>query len=323
MKYANWRIVTVAGLMGCLTAHASAQQGAAPPVPTPRARPEPVEPSAPNPVTFDLRPFGTLTFRSDLDEPAGGDDGGSVAIARTGLGFAVNTRLNERARFTVELGGEASFYDFDDAAGLIPGTDDPLDDAYRFNVSPRLVFFHTRRLSYLAGASAEFSGEPDADIGDAMTYGGFGGVRYAFTDEFALTLGVSARTRLEDSALVLPLIGVEWTVNDRLRLETQGLGLRAVTRVNDRLDFTVSGGWELREFRLADDHALPEGVIRDRRVGIGAGFTWRATDDIALSLTGGAVAWQEFTIDDRDGDEVSEVNTDPAAFVTLSARIAF
>ena len=44
---------------------------------------------------------------------------------------------------------------------------------------------------------------------------------------------------------------------------------------------------------------------------------------ISLSATAGIVAWQEFTFDDANGDELASHNTDPAPFLGLSATVKF
>ena len=44
----------------------------------------------------------------------------------------------------------------------------------------------SERWSWFVGGILNFSGEPDADVSDSATYGGFGGARYKFSDKLAV-----------------------------------------------------------------------------------------------------------------------------------------
>jgi hypothetical protein len=56
---------------------------------------------------------------------------------------------------------------------------------------------------------------------------------------------------------------------------------------------------------------------------VSIGFTWNPKKEISVTLRGGATVWQEFEVDNRGGNQVSEINTKPAPFIGLSADFRF
>lgn len=284
------------------------------PAPTPAAEPA----FDPDRFYFTVHGIGEATFRTNLD-----DNPGDVAVYRTGAGLGLTGPLRERLRLSVNLDSEFSWYDFQGAAGLVPGADDPISDAYRLTLRPQLVVIESENLTWFVGGIVQSSGEPGADFGDTITGGGFGGVRCRLRDGLALSIGVGATSRLEDSALIVPLIGVEWKLSDTVTLASEGLGASLNARLNEDWWFTARGGWEFREYRLDSDGPLPDGAFTDTRVPVGVGFSYRPSQAVSIDLLGGAVVWQEFTVHDADGHKLTELNADPTGFIRLTARITF
>jgi hypothetical protein len=238
----------------------------------------------------------------------------------------VGVPVGERARFSALVFGERSWYDFKNATGIIPGTDDPVDNTYRIVLRPLLSYQIDEQWGVFGAASLNWGAEDGGELADAFTVAGFGGVRYAFSEELSMSLGVGAATQLEDSTEFIPIIGVDWKINDRTRLSTtgvEGLGARLTHGFAPEWALIVQGSYENRQFRLADDNALPEGVLRDRRAPFGVGIAYSPSPSVAIELMGGVVAWEELRFDDREGNEVSEINSDPAPFIRLMVRIDF
>lgn len=272
-------------------------------------------------LTFQLRARGTFAFDADID-----DTDGSVSIGRAGVGLGLTFRAWERARLSLGVDEEVSWYLFDDATRIIPAlpaSSDPFELGLITTFSPRLSVQHNENWSWFVGGIIEFAGDPDADIGDSGTYGGYAGARYAVSETFGLTFGFVAKTRLEEDALAIPLIGIDWKVSDRVTFSTEGTTGKIAAKLSDEWSVSVSGGWELRDYRLDDDGPVPDGVMSDSRIPIAISFEWNPSPNITLALTGGAVVWQEFEFRDEDGDDVSETNTDPAPFIGLSAQFRF
>lgn len=266
---------------------------------------------------FLLRPEGSVTFKSDLD-----DDAGSVAVYRAGATFSVASPLTSALTLGFDVRGEWSHYDFDDPAFAF-GSEDPFSDVYDVLLGPTASYKIDDRWSVAVTAFGRFSGEGGVDVGDALTGGGTASARYKFSDSLALSFGVGGASRLEDDPRFIPVVGVEWQITDKLRLESRGPGLELSAAVAPAIEVTLDGRWEPREYRLEDDGPIPDGVVQDERVPIAAGVRWKPSTRFNLWLRGGAIVWQEFEFKDSNGDEVQELNTDPAPFISLQAIIRF
>lgn len=269
-------------------------------------------------LTFRLSPRAEHAFNADLD-----DSGAGVGVTRAGAGLEVGYAFSPKfiASFGVDV--ETSWYEFDGDTSLIPGATDPFNDLYRVVISAGGRYAFNERWAAAGGVLVEMAGESDADVGDSTTIGGYAAVQYAFSERFSAGFGLLAAQRLEDSALFVPILSVQWQITDTLTLASDRLGLRLTNRLSDQWSIWLGGRYEIREFRLADDGPLPEGIVGDRRVPIKVGLEWRPTDRITVGLQGGAVVWQEFRIDDRDGNRVNEDNVDPAGLIGLSVEITF
>ncbi|MGQ0629307.1 MAG: hypothetical protein ACT4PL_14550 [Phycisphaerales bacterium] len=265
-------------------------------------------------LSFD----GSHAFRSDLR-----DGPGEVAVSRASASLTVGYALSERTKLSLALDAEASVYDFQNATALVAGTDEPLDDAYAAAIVPSVFHAINAEWAVFGGGVFAFAGESDADLGDSFTGGGFGGVRYAFCETFAMSFGLAATSRLEDSVLVLPLIGIEWQVSPTVKFVTERLGVRLTAKMNDAWSVGLFGSYQSREYRLEDDNLLPGGVARDRRVPVGAMVTYAPSAAFDATLRAGAVVYQEYRFDDADGDRVSEDHTRAAPFLALNISFRF
>lgn len=268
-------------------------------------------------VRFKLTPRITHAFETELD-----DSGADVSVTRAGVAFGMSLVVNPKLRMGLNLDIESSHYDFGQASAL-PGGDDPIDGAGTVRFGPSIFYAFDQHWSVFGGFGPEFSGEHGAEVGDSVTFGGFGGARYAFSEKFALSFGLQARTRIEEDARVLPLLGVEWQITEHVRLTTEGPGVRLTVRIDDTWSFNFGGAWESRDFRLDDDSSNPEGILRDTRGLVVFGVDFSPRHWVTLSAYGGAVVWQEFRFDDREGNELLEDNADPTVFAGFSATFRF
>lgn len=310
-----------------LTPTAAAQSGETPPpADAPASSAEPTaaatESSSASHLHITLTPRAEYTFESDLD-----DADASGSVTRVGGEMFMLYSLNQRTQLTLGVDGDYSWYDFSgsDPAVLGGGSlKDLLDDAVKIDILPGIRYGIDDHWTFIGGFIAEFAGEPNVDIGRAATFGGFAGARYAFSDNFALTLGAGIKTRLEDNVQVLPFIGLEWKINERFRIASKGPGINLAVAVSDTVAVTAGVAYDSRDYRLDDDHRyFPEGVARDTRVPIRVGVEWAPSKRLSVEGYTGVVVWQEYEFLDRDGIKQLDDNTDPAPFIGVNCSIKF
>lgn len=320
-------IAALAPIASAQPASASSDSAAAtssPPSPADRrdaTRPTRTEPAADRAFNLSFRPRVEHTFDADLR-----DSNGSVATTRAGAVVGFAAPISERARILVNAEGEFSRYEWSDASDLLPSGKDPIKDAYLFRLSPSLVYSIDSDWSLTGGAIIEIAAASGADVGDAFTFGGFFGARYRWSETLTSTFGIIAKTRLEDSPIAVPLLGVQWQITERVRLENEGLGLKLSADLNERWRAGVFARYELRDYRLATDGdggSVPDGVLRDSRVPLGVSIEWRPSPGIQVELLGGAVVYQSYEIETKHGDRVQSDRANPTPFIGLTGTIAF
>ncbi len=259
---------------------------------------------------------GMGMFRTDLD------GGGEFSFWRAEAGVGVTLDVAENLRLSLDFGGEHSVYDFGGASTLVGGDAEPWEDLESASVGLRLEGSIDAHWGWVVGGTFRMAWEPGADVGNALLGSGYGGVRYRFDENFALTVGAGVASRLEDDARVFPLLGLEWKLNEVVRVETRGLGLAVIAQVHDNWELVAKGGYESREWRLSEVRALlADGVARDERVMVGGEVVWKPAEGVRVSIEGGLAVWQELEALTQNGVTVGEQEGDPGAF--LGGRVIF
>src|SRR5206468_639149 len=149
---------------------------------------------------------------------------------------------------------------------------EPFSTVYSLRVLPGIAYSLNNDWTILGGGIVELAGE--GGVGDAVTFGGYGGASYKFSDDFSLTFGAIIKTRLEDDTFIAPLIGLRWKIDEKLTIESEGLGIRASAKIDEQFSASVFGRYEVRDYRLEDDGSIPGGVVQDTRLPLGVSLTW-------------------------------------------------
>src|SRR6185503_2748585 len=97
---------------------------------------------------------------------------------------------------------------------------EPWDDIHTFRATVLAHYAIDERWTVFGGPSIAVSGESDADVSDAVTFGGALGATYRFSESLVLGVGFTASTEIEDDARLRPLVIVNWQINDRWSLES-------------------------------------------------------------------------------------------------------
>lgn len=274
-------------------------------------------------VTGFFSVYGGHVFSHDLD------DAGGVSITRAGAKAGVTFPVGKDNAWTLSFGGEGSWYDFADATGFGAGITEPWDDVRILTVETSYAATVNDRWQLIMGLGVESGMEENAEFEDSLTVTGLLGVNYQVSDTLSLGLGLYGGTRLEDDAFILPIPFINWQINDQWSLgsrpSTRGGRFALTYKASDAWSAFAFAAFESREFRLDDDASgpAPEGVGRDRRIPVGLGVSWTPNKQIALEVVAGADVWSEYTLDDRDGNEIGEQDGDLAPFIGAQVSLRF
>ncbi len=268
--------------------------------------------------TYSVSGHGEGMFRSDLD------GGGGVSVWRTGGDAKVGLTPAKDLRLSLEFAGEYSHFDFAGPTTLVPGDAEPWEDLQAFRLGATLGGRFDDTWGWVVGGMGRMAYESGADVGSALMGVGYGAISHRFSDSFSLTFGVGVATRLEDDARLFPVLGVEWQINEIVRLTTEGLGLRVSAQVSEAWEVALRGGYESREWRLSETRGvLADGVARDDRVLVGGEVAWKPAAGVRVAIQGGVVVWQELEALTRNGVSVGDQEGDPGAFLGVAASFAF
>ncbi|QDU65046.1 hypothetical protein [Engelhardtia mirabilis] len=290
--------------------------------------PRPEDPPPPPPDTLgewrlSARPFIEQLGRVDLAEV------GTVDVRRAGLDF-IARRPGERQReLSLEFDFESATYEFGDAGGLVPASFVPVEDVLWSRVGAGWRGPQDRRWSWTAGLGVSAAAEQDAALEESLMFGGFAQTRYRVDDDFATVVGLMARTGLEDDDLLIPVLGVDWRIDDRTKLETLGPSLRLERELDQGSSIFSNLAYRNREYRLDGKGPLPGGSFTDEELRLVAGLDWHPgleewgpLQSSSAQLYFGTTLWREVSFH-SDSEQVSKTSVDPAWILGVSVRLRF
>jgi hypothetical protein len=289
-----------------------------PPLPTsPSPAAPPITPG--RPITYSLAVRGELGTSAELS-----DSPGDVAVSRIGAALAVGFPIGERGQLNLGFDYELSSYDFQNASGLIAGTDSPFEDVQRYALSVRYAQQLSRRWALVAGGSVGLAGEEGAEASESLFTTGYLGARYALSESVQAGFGAAFGTQLEDDTLLLPLLLLDWQINEQWLLSNQGkLGLTLSYTPVESWTFSVGAEYQFRDFRLDRDGPVPGGVGHEVRVPLTVSASFRPTPQLSVDAGVGVGLYRTFEIRDSGGRELADFDADPAPFLTLQFGYRF
>lgn len=271
----------------------------------------------------DAQPFrvaASIGYRADADIDNHGGDFNETRLSLTGS-RAFN--VNEKLKIEPIVAYRFSAYDFSQP--------EPWEDIHTFRATVLAHYAIDDTWTIFGGPSIAFSGESDADFGDAVTIGGALGASYRVSKSLVVGAGFTVSSEIEDDARIRPLIILNWQINDRWSLESGytevagggGPGGEIRYKIND--GWSVAGGVQYQEkrFRLSDEGRVRDGVGEDSSLPIYAKVTWQVFPNAALELVGGVSVGGELRLENRDGHKIAELDYDPAPLVGLRAIFTF
>jgi hypothetical protein len=281
---------------------------------------EPLTPSAPGRPAgwLAVAPGFTHQFEADVDSS---DTTFSVDRWRVEAGTRVP--LADGFVVTAAVEAEWSQYDFTQFTSVADGMELPESDLFRAGVTAFGMYEWNDSWEVVAGGSLSWGGASDADFGDG--FGGMGilGVTYRFSPVFSLTPAVLALSRMEDDALIIPVLGVEWEMSDAWKLRSIGPGAELTWQAADQWGFFLRGLYRPRDFRLAAEGELASSVLRDRSFPVSVGVEWKPTARVTATAFGGAILGGSLQFKEDGGEDIFEEDYDVTPMVGGSLMILF
>lgn len=266
--------------------------------------------------------FATHAFEADFTDVAG-----SVSLSRVGAEVGIRQSLDERTRISLSVGGEFSSYDFSEDSAFAGSTVAPWDETYQLSAAVIVSRQATKSWSWFFGGGADASFESDANLGKSFTGGLVGGVNYQVNENLSLGGGLAVRSRLEDSGLFLPIVSIDWKISEQWKLsnsnELNSTGIALVYTPMEQLALSLHAAYQGRAYRLDEDGPFPDAVGRESRIPVWLQARYSFTPRISATLAAGYVVWQEYTVDDNNGNEIDQQSADATPFVGASVVFLF
>lgn len=274
------------------------------------------------PLTISFSALGIAELQSDFKNSPG-----TVSVYRADFELGMNYKFNSTLSAGLVLDMQTSWFNFNNAQALTPGSPRPYGSFAQVTIAPSLRCTPDEHWSFTVGALIDFAGEFDADVGQSFAGGGFLAAGYKFSDDFSLTLGVIATSRIEDSFFAFPYIGIDWKINEKVSFKVygnqNGPEARITAKVADAWSVFIYGAYQSRSYRLSDTSPVPDGVFREREVPVVFGATYKCSDQFEVNAGVGVVAWRRFRQDNSAGLTISQLETDPGALLFLGGKVRF
>lgn len=160
--------------------------------------------------------------------------------------------------------------------------------------------------------------------------GGAGGISYAFSKDLIIGGGVGVRSQLEDSALIYPIVVLDWQITDRLSLDTRlttgwanQSGAELVYELAEDLDLSFAVVFDYERFRLDSSGPVPGGVGTTEALPLALTLTWEPFKDATISIYAGATVYGRIKVTDPSANDVFASTYDPAAIIGFQGAIRF
>lgn len=248
---------------------------------------------------------------------------GDFRVFRGGVGAKADWKATDRMTLSFGLGYEYSNYDFSRPNAFIAGAASPFEDIHILDLGLTAYVGIDEQWSWFAGVKGRVAGESGVDVDDAGTIGGVGGLVWDLGDDRSIAFGLNVMSQIEDDALILPIINVNWKLDERWRFASSGAMGEFIATIDGQNEIAFGAAWENRRFRLDDSAPQLAAVIEDTSFPLFVRFAHRPDDSITINLIGGVVVWQEFEVSNRNGLATRDFDADPSAFLGLSVNIAY
>ncbi len=253
-------------------------------------------------------------------------DRGDVAVRRAGLDVLTTYEVSPRLTLGFDVGAERSTYRFSDRDRVVAGVGRLFEEGTTAYGTTGCKVTPSDAWSYAVALTVATGFAPGGNPADGTTASVVATVKRRLSPSLALLVGGLYATSIEDDATIVPIVAVTGAGDGPggpVRFEFRGAGVRAAYALSPRWSVAVAARYVKREFRMASDDRLPEGVFRDVRVPVSVEFDLHPTPDVTISGAVGVNAYADLRFDDRRGHEVVEAQADVGFWFALSATFRF
>lgn len=253
--------------------------------------------------------------------------GGEFDIQRHFLRFHLNQPMNRQWAVGLGLSFDYEQWDFSGIASL-PGID-LWDEIYRPGLSIPIFYSPTREWRLGVILSIDLAGASGAEISDSVSYGTVVSAAYVFNRDLMLGVGIGLFERL-DQTEIFPYVVINWKINDQFRISNP---FRAgpVGPAGIELTFMPAGSWELGvggtyrsyRFRLDDSSTIADGIAENTFWAPFVRLGWKIGKKYRFDFNGGVLSGGTLSIEDANGNALSETDYDTAPFVGATLKGSF
>ena len=253
-------------------------------------------------------------------------DGGSVAVDRAFGSVGTEIRFHPDVTGSVALAWGGDWYRFKGDTNLsLKSGAAPWNSIQAVTAIGLSNWNLDQRWSLNLGLRLGFAAETKARFSESLTIGGSAAVSYAFSEKLSLGGGLLLSSQIEESVLAIPIVIVYWQVSDTVIVSNvlgpeaypTGAGIEVAWRPDRVSELSIGTRYEVRRFRLDDTGPMKrrQGVGEDSGLPLWVRSTWRFSNGIRIDLVGGVSLFNEYRLDDRNGNRITSSDLDPAPFV--------
>ncbi len=269
--------------------------------------------------------FGaTLNFRTrGIQESSLGGSNAELGIARSGfdlnLNYFASTDLILLGGFTYE----DSRFAWESLGSVVPSLGNPVGSTRILSGNIGAIKRLNDRWSLGTTFTVRSTGETTATTNSQETgFSVFG--RYSKDRTSSFSIGFATISQLSDDPLVIPFVGYEGRVNDKLTIGTipvaAGVGIQGRYQVDPRQTYALTVAFENRNFRLGPDAPVRNGVLRDQGFPIELSYRFRPSAKVEYGASIGYLLGQTITLEAANGSTILDRTLRPTPFIGLNAQ---
>ncbi len=256
------------------------------------------------------------------------DNGGKVEATRYGAELRLQYQATDDDDLQLRFQYQRDDWNFSGTTGL--GNDDPWDLVTTMDLALQWTHQLEEKTQIFGGPIVKWSGDSGAEQSESDVFGGMIGFTHVYSDTLVVGGGVGIIEALEDDDRFFPIIVLDWTLSDEVKL-TSDITTRYGSRIGVELVWKPRDDWSLgagishdySRFRLDDSGYAPDGVGEATSLPIHIRATYHPSPNVSITLLGGVVFGGELSLYDSAGVTLQTENYDSAGAIGILARITF